>query len=128
MEKGKGVVWDVAEEVYIGFDAPVVVVGLKRRVLVEEAAVPAAHVAVREHPAFAYAESAQVVEAVHVASLVDPGWRGPVGERNEVVGGGCRSDIRGGGDEVGGEWLLAEEEPRVVVPAIEAELEFPHAL
>ena len=128
MEEGERIVGDVAEEVYIGFDTPVVVVGLERRVLVEEAAVPAAHVAVGEHPALAYTESAEVIKAVHVAILIDPGRRGPVGERNKVVGCGCRSDIRGGGDEVGGEWLFAEEEPWVVVPAIEAEFEFPHAL
>jgi len=42
------VVRDVAEEVHVGLDAPVVRVRGERGVLVEEAAVPAAHVAVGE--------------------------------------------------------------------------------
>jgi len=54
-EEAEGVVGDGAEEVHVGLDAPVVVVGGEGGVLVEEAAVPAAHVAVGEEVAFAYA-------------------------------------------------------------------------
>ena len=79
MEEGERVIRDVAEEVDSGFDAPVVVVLLEGGMVVEEATVPAAHVAVRQHPAFADTESAEVVETVHVAGSVNPCWGGPVG-------------------------------------------------
>lgn len=57
-KEGEGVIGYVAEEVYVWFHAPVVVVLGESGMFVEEAAVPAAHVAVREHPAFSYADGA----------------------------------------------------------------------
>lgn len=45
---------------------------------VEEATVPPAHVSVADHPALAYSNSTQILQAVHESALVDPIWQGPV--------------------------------------------------
>lgn len=60
--EAENVVVDVAEEVDVGLDAPVEVVVEEARVAVEEAGVPAAHVPVGYHPAFADADGAKVFE------------------------------------------------------------------
>lgn len=58
--------------------------------LVEETAVPAAHLVVGEHIAFTDADVVEVGEGVHVAVLVEPGGCGPVLNGDELVeaGGG----------------------------------------
>ena len=49
VHEAEDVVVDVAEEVHLGLHPPVVAVLGQRRVLVEEPAVPAAHLVVRQH-------------------------------------------------------------------------------
>ena len=71
--EAEDVVVNVAEEVDVRFDAPVPVEVAEAGVLVEEARVPAAHVPVGYHPAFADADGAEVFERVHEARFVDPG-------------------------------------------------------
>ena len=71
--EAEDVIVDVAEEVDVRFDAPVPVEVAEAGVLVEEARVPAAHVPVGYHPAFADADGAEVFERVHEARFVDPG-------------------------------------------------------
>ena len=49
--------------------------------LVEEAAIPAAHVSVANHPSLTHANSSKIFQAIHKASFVDP-----VGKRPMVIG------------------------------------------
>lgn len=84
-QEAEGIVGDVAEEVHVRLDAPVVVVPLERRVEVEEARVPPAHVAVREQVALSDPQGAQVGEGIVVAVEVDMLWDGPVVFGDQVV-------------------------------------------
>lgn len=52
---------------------------------VEEPAVPAAHVAIADHPSFADPNSTQILEAIHEPAFVDPVWEGPMFGRNHFV-------------------------------------------
>lgn len=93
-EEAEWVVGDRAEEVDVWFDAPVVGVGREGGVKVEEAGVPAAHIAVGEEETFAYTEGAEVGEGVVVAGVVDVGGWGPMVFWDEVVRGLCGGGIR----------------------------------
>ena len=122
----------VAEEMHVRLDAPVVLegVGDEERVPVEEAGVPAAHVAVGEEVALADADRVQVREAVVVAFLVDPGGVRvrPVRDGDELVVGLAGGEGGGRGFEFGGEGRLAEEDPGVGVGVVPVVLELAHAL
>lgn len=93
--KAKHVVLDVAEEMHVGLHAPVVVVVREDRMSVEEAGVPAAHVAVGDHPALSYADGPEVFERVEEAAFVDPFGHRPVRSGDDGV-------VAFGGGEVAG--------------------------
>ena len=46
--------------------------------LVEEAAIPATHMTIANHPALSNPNSAKVLQTVHEAILINPIWQGPV--------------------------------------------------
>jgi hypothetical protein len=71
-EEEERVVWDGAEKVHVWLNTPVVVIVSEGGMFVEEAAVPSTHGTVREEVAFANADGPEIVEAVHVAVLIDP--------------------------------------------------------
>ena len=95
-EEGEGVVGDGAEEMnlsfiksvsccdwrfslhakvdqaYLWLDSPVEIEFEQPGVFIEEATVPATHVSIAQHPSLAYANRAQVVQAVHVSIRIDP--------------------------------------------------------
>lgn len=96
--------------------------------VVEEAAVPAAHRVVGEHVAFADAEVVEVGEGGHVAVPADTGWGVPVGGGDELVGGGGGGEVGGCGDEGGGEWGFGEEDVGVEIFVVEAEVELADGL
>jgi len=79
----------------VWFDAPVEVEFEEARVAVEEAGVPAAHVAVGDHPAFADADGTEVFEGVHEAAFVDPGGEGPVLDGDDFVVAFCGGAVLG---------------------------------
>lgn len=93
--EAEDVVVDVAEVVHVGLDAPVEVEFEEARVPVEETGVPAAHVSVGDHPAFADADGAEVFEGVHEAAFVDPVGEGPVFEGDDFVVAFCGGDVLG---------------------------------
>jgi len=117
-------------------------------VLVEEAGVPAAHVAVGEEVAFADAEGAEVGEGGVKPGRGDVGGWVPVGFGDEVVRGGSGGCVCGCGlgdvsccgvvrwEEDGRrmyfeffrEWLLTEEHPWVIVAFVPVPFELSHAL
>lgn len=57
---------------YVWFHAPVPVEVFEPRMPVEEAAVPATHVTVADHPTLANANGSKILQAVHEPALVDP--------------------------------------------------------
>lgn len=63
---------------YIRLNPPIPVKIFEPWMLVEESTIPTAHVSVADHPSFAHTDSAQVLQAVHESSLVDPVGQGPV--------------------------------------------------
>ena len=93
--ESKHVVVDVAEVVHVGLDAPIEVEFKQARVAVEEPGVPAAHVAVGDHPAFSDADGAKVFEGVHEAAFVDPGREGPMLDWDDFVVAFCRGAVLG---------------------------------
>ena len=129
----------------VGFDTPIPVKIFESWVFVEEAAVPSTHVAVADHPTFADANSAQILQAVHESSFVDPVWQRPVLERNDFVVDLCRSQVSCSGlalsvrDSAGNdqghayleliaERLIVEKHPWVLVLSIPVVLQLSHAL
>jgi hypothetical protein len=91
--KAEDIVVYVAEEMNIWLDAPVELVVLQSWVLVEETAVPAAHLVVGKHVAFADADMVEVGERVHVAVFVDPFWCRPVFDGDQLVEAGGRGNV-----------------------------------
>ena len=91
MHEAERIVGDVAEEVHVRLDAPVVVVLRERGVQVEEAGLPADHGMIGEEVAFADGGEGEVVERVVVQGLVNVRWNQPVGAGDEMVfcAGGC---------------------------------------
>lgn len=78
---------------YIRLNPPIPVKVLEPWMLVEESAIPTAHVSVADHPSFAHTDSAQVLQAVHESSLVDPVGQGPVLFRHNFVVAFGRSEV-----------------------------------
>lgn len=72
------VVVDVAEEVHVRLDAPVVPCVEQRGVLVEEAAVPAAHLVVGQARHVLHVLGGEERDGLLVEVVVDPGWDFPV--------------------------------------------------
>lgn len=60
---------------YIRFHTPIPIEFLEARMLVEEAAVPATHMSIADHPAFSNANSTQILETVHESALINPIWQ-----------------------------------------------------
>ena len=120
------VVVDVAEELDLRLDTPVVLRVLERRVMVEETAVPAAHLVVRD--------TVCVLDVIFFQDLgrffkqvgADPGRGGPVVFGDCVVGafrfcGGLSLSL-----EIVGEGDIVEEGPGVVELAVPGALEVAH--
>lgn len=122
------VVVDVAEEVHIGLDAPVVARVLQGWVPVEEAAVPAAHLVVGDHVAVLDALLREHLGALPEEVVVDPGGHGPVLLRNEFVVARGVGFGAGALFEFGGEGFVVEEGPGVVEFMIPGPLEVAHRL
>lgn len=128
LHPGEDVVVDVAEEMYVGLDAPVVLYVFERRVLAEEAAVPPAHLVVGLlvhvlHFLLDKERDGLVVE-VHVY----PGGDVPVLGGHELVSYFGVCGCFGGFLEFFGEGLVVEEGPRVVELVVPRSLQILHAL
>jgi len=113
------VVVDIAEEVHVGLDAPVEVHVCKRRVVREEARIPAAHLVVGYLVCVLDAVFGEEGGGLGEEGGVDPGWCGPV--RRGDCGEGYRSG--GGGADAAfeglGEGLVVEESPGIVEFVVE---------
>lgn len=70
---------------YIGFNTPVPFEFLETWMLVEEAAVPAAHVSVADHPSLTNANSSKILQAIHKSSFVDPIGKRPMVIRDHFI-------------------------------------------
>ena len=110
--EAEDIIVDVAEEVdlvhsvplsqnpfrvttYIGLYPPIPIKVLQSGMLVEETAIPTAHVTVADHPSFAHANRPKILEAVHKSSLIDPVRKRPVLVRNNLVVAFCRGKVLG---------------------------------
>lgn len=115
----KHVVVDVAEEVHVGLDAPVVVLVGEGGVMREEARIPAAHLMVGYLVGVLDAVVGKDGCGFGEEGGVDPGWCGPV--RRGDCGEGYRSG--GGGADAAfeglGEGLVVEESPGIVEFVVE---------
>lgn len=74
----ENVIIDIAEEVHVGFDAPVVLCVGQGRVLVEHAAVPPAHLVVRDLVGILNLLFLQDLDRLVVQVLVNPRWHFPM--------------------------------------------------
>lgn len=83
-------------DTYIGLYTPVPVEIPQSWVLVEKTTVPAAHVAVADHPSFSYPDSPKIFQAVHKSSFIDPSRQGPMIGRDDFVVAFGRCEILGG--------------------------------
>lgn len=71
--------WQVgSQEEYIWFDPPVIVKFHQSWVAIEEPAVPATHMSVRDHITLTNADGVEVFETVHEATFVNPFGQGPM--------------------------------------------------
>lgn len=122
------VVVDVAKEVHVGLDAPVVARVFEGRVVVEEAAVPAAHLVVGDHVAVLDVLLGQYLGAFPEEVVVDPGGHGPVLLGDELVVAWGVGFGAGAFFELGGEGLVVEEGPGVVELAVPGPFEVAHGL
>lgn len=120
------VVVDVAEEMHLGFDAPVIADVFQGRVVVKDAAVPAAHLVVGDQVAVLGAFVGEDLAALAHEVLVDPGGDGPVFWRDDfVVAGGARFGA-GFGLEFFVEGFVVEEGPGVVEFVVPGPFEVAH--
>jgi len=113
------VVVDVAEEVDVGLDAPVVVHVCERRVVWEEAGVPATHLVVGDLVCVLDAIFGEDCGRFFVECWVDPGWCAPVcgwdlGKGDVSVCGAADGEF-----EALGEGFVVEEGPGVVELVVE---------
>ena len=63
--------------------------------LVEEAAIPSAHMTVADHPSFAHADCAKILEAVYKSSLINLVRKRPVLIRHNLVVAFCGGKVLG---------------------------------
>jgi hypothetical protein len=108
------VVVDVAEELDLGLDAPVVEGVLEGGVVVEEAAVPAAHLVVGFFAGVLHVVFAEDFGAFFVEVVGDPGWGGPVFRGDEFVVALRFGEGLGAAFEFFGKGDFVEEGPGVV--------------
>lgn len=128
VHEAEDIIVDVAEEVYFGFDPPVVPVLSERRMLVEKPAVPSAHLVVGEQVRILHVLFLQQVGGFFEQIHVDPGRDCPVFFRDELVpdlGGGKG---RGAHFEFFREGLVIEESPGIVEFGVERLFEVGHRL
>lgn len=128
LHEAEDVVVDIAEEVHLGLNAPIVLSIRQSRVLVEQAAVPPAHLVVGELIGVLNLVVQQELDGFLVEVLVDPCRHVPVLRRDELV-----VDIRLGSCprrllELFCEWHIVEECPWVVELVIPCALEVAHRL
>ena len=119
----EGVVMDVAVELDARLDAPVVVVVHHKGLAEEEARLETAHVAVADAVTVDDLALSHVLANLLGLLLVDVGRERPVLGRDLAIE--CLAGNKGGGDLLEGviEGLIVEEDPVVVVAAVEAVLD-----
>ena len=128
LHEAEWVVGHVAEELNAGLHAPVVLVVHHERMAEEEARLVAAHVAI------ALRITVDDLPATHILShlpglvLVNPLWIGPVLFRNLAIVSGAGSQRGGELLKIVIELLIVQEDPIVVVVAIEAIFNGPNGL
>lgn len=120
------VVVDVAEEMHLGFDAPVIADVFQCRVVVEDAAVPAAHLVVGDQVAVLGAFVGEDLAAFAHEVLVDPGGDGPVFWRDDFVVAGGAGFGAGFGLEFFVEGFVVEEGPGIVEFVVPGSFEVAH--
>lgn len=108
------VVVNVAEEVDIGLDAPVVIHVCERGVVREEARIPATHLVVGYLVCVLDAVFGEDGSGFFVQRVVDPGWCAPVRGRDLGEGDVRVCGAADGGLEAFGERFVVEEGPGVV--------------
>lgn len=112
------IVIHVAKELYLGLNPPVELEVLQSRMMVEQPAVPSAHLVVRRHIPVLNIVFLENLRRLFVQVVVDPGWRIPV-----LLGYHMVEDFGFGHGgslllELLAERLVIEEGPRVVVLVI----------
>lgn len=125
---GEDVVVDVAEEVHLGLDAPVVARVAQGRVLVEHAAVPAAHLVVGYLVCVLHAAVLEHARRLVVDLLVDPRRRRPVLARDLLVDALCPRHRLRLALELLGKGLVVEKGPGVVELVVPRPLQVLHRL
>lgn len=126
LHEAEHVVVNVAEKVHIGLDAPIVLGVLQRRVVWENAGVPAAHLVVGYLVGILHAILAQNLDRLVVEVLVDPRRRCPVLAGYLFKEDFCVGLFTHGCFEGGGEGFVVEEGPRIVELAVKGTLEIAH--
>lgn len=124
----ENVIVDVTEKVDFWFDAPVIADVLEGRMVVEEAAIPTAHLVVGDQVAVLDILFGEDLGAFVEEVVVDPGGNGPVVFGDEFVAalGFCLG--AGAGFEFVGEGDVVEEGPGVVEFVVPGPFEVSHGL
>lgn len=126
LHEAENIVVDIAEEVDLWLDTPVVLHVLESRVLVEQARVPAAHLVVAQHVRVLDIVLLEDVCALDKQVMVDPAGDFPVLCRDELVADFGLGHGTGSVLELFGEGYVVEEGPRVVELVVPCTLQVAH--